>query len=319
MNLKTHRDRVLATGQLTVKPQSILAFGESFTGKTKTVAEQLAPHFKLIWLDVENGLQTLLQLPDELLENITYIRIPDTATNPVAIKTIGLFFSANKPIRICYEHGEVGCVKCKGEEQAYLFDPNTIGQDTVVVVDSLTQVSDSAIKFTMQSSEKSIFTVGPGKAGYDEFGGQGALLLSLLSHMQHAPYHRVFISHAEFIQEQTGGEKIYPVCGTRTLSSKVSRYFDHVVFLYRKNNKHNMASSTTFAHNIMCGSRSDVDVAEGATLVDMLRGTKPVKVNDNGDAKAKAGVAGGILAQQRAKIAAQKAAQSLTKDSDKTE
>ena len=288
-------------------PQSILVYGEAKTGKTKRVAEELAPHFKLLWLDVENGVQTLMQLPPELQERITYIRIPDTATNPCGIKSVGLLLSSKKPTPICNEHGVVNCPNkdCKLEGAFYTFDASTMDSEWCLVVDSLTQLSDSALKVTMQTAEAGIFGAGGGaKAGFDEWGMQGALLTNVLSHMQQAPYHRVFISHAEVVEEATGGQKIYPVCGTRALSAKAARYFDHVVYLFRKNNKHQAASGTTFQHNVMCGSRSDVDVGGGATLADMLKGVKPaVAVEAQTVAKAAAG-ASNLLAQRAAALKA---------------
>jgi hypothetical protein len=283
-------------------PQSILVYGEAKTGKTLRVAQELAPHFKLLWLDVENGVQTLMQLPPELQERITYIRIPDTSTNPVGIKSVGLLLSAKRPLPICQEHGVVNCPQkdCKLEGAFYTFDPATLDSTWCLVVDSLTQLSDSAIKVTMQQQEANLFnTNGGSKAGYDEYGGQGALLVNVLSHMQQAPYHRVFISHAELVEEATGGHKIYPVCGTRALSAKAARYFDHVVYLYRKNNKHQAASGTTFQHNVMCGSRSDVDVAGGASLADMLRGLKPEQAVQQTTAATGARTAASLLAARK--------------------
>lgn len=279
------------------KPQSILVYGESFTGKSQLVAEELTEHFTtVIWLDIENGLQTLLKLSDDKLSRIVYIRIPDTATNPVGIKTVGLLFSAKAPVPICYEHGAVNCVKpdCKREGGFFLWDTNKMGEDVCVVVDSLTQISDSAMAAV--DSQANVFTAGVTKAGYDEYGGQGKLLQNLLSHMQHAPFHRVFIGHADIVTEETGATKIYPVCGTRAFSARIPRFFDHVVYAYRRDNKHMFTSSTTHQHNIMAGSRSDIDIKNGAaTLVDLLLCRKPVPPVVDASAAKSATVAGGRL------------------------
>ena len=264
------------------KPQSILVYGESFTGKSQLVAEQLAPAFNILWLDLENGLQTLLKLPLELQDKITYIRIPDTATNPQAVKTVGTLFSAKRPVNVCYAHGKPDCVDaaCKQPDGHFVFDASKLDSTWVVVVDSLTQLSDSAM--ALVNPQTGVFTKGEvTKAGYDEFGGQGSLLVNILSHMQQAPFSRVFIGHADEVTEETGAKRIYPVCGTRALSARVPRFFEHVVFAYRKNNAHKVASSTTYQHNIMAGSRSDLDMGDGATLVDLLLCRKPQPVNNN--------------------------------------
>lgn len=271
------------------KPQSILVYGESFTGKSQLVAEQLAPAFNVLWLDLENGLQTLLKLPIELQDKITYIRIPDTATNAQAVKTVGTLFSAKTALPVCYAHGKVNCQEaaCKAADGHYVFDAKLLDSTWVVVVDSLTQLSDSSM--ALVNPQANVFVKGEVvKAGYDEYGGQGSLLINILSHMQQAPFHRVFIGHADEVIEETGGKKIYPVCGTRALSARVPRFFDHVVFAYRKNNQHGVSSSTTYQHNVMAGSRSDIDMGSGATLVDLLLCRKPVAVNDNSAATGKA-------------------------------
>lgn len=284
------------------KPQSILVYGESFTGKSQLVAEELAPRFNVLWLDLENGLQTLLKLPTELQDKITYIRIPDTATNPQAVKTVGTLFSAKAAVPVCFEHGKPNCpdAACRAADGHFVFDSKLLDSTWVVVVDSLTQLSDSAMAIV--NPQTNVFVKGEVvKAGYDEFGGQGSLLINILSHMQQAPFHRVFIGHADEVTEETGARRIYPVCGTRALSARVPRFFDHVVFAYRKNNTHKVASSTTFQHNIMAGSRSDIDMGEGATLVDLLLCRKPVPVNDNSATanKAVAQAVGGKLAALR--------------------
>jgi hypothetical protein len=282
--LKTIKQAIQAQGAKP-KPQSILVYGEAKVGKTRKVADELtAAGFNVLWLDVENGGQTLMQLPDEQLDRITYIKVPDTATNPVGIVTVGRMLSAKQPLKVCAAHGAVNCTDkgCAAPEAYFTFDPSKMDESWVLVVDSLTQLTDSAMARVKQDGD--VFVKGVTKAGYDEFGAQGALLTNVLSHMQQAPYHRVFISHAEIVEEATGGEKIYPVCGTRALSAKSARFFDHVVYLFRLNNQHKATSSTTYKHNVMAGSRSDVDVAN-ASIVDMLRGTKPQPAVDTAPVK----------------------------------
>ena len=282
----------------TPTPQSILCYGEAKTGKTRLVAEQLAHEFNILWLDVENGVQTLMQLDPELQERITYIRIPDSPSNPVGIITVGKLFSAKQPLNICHEHGVVGCMQqqCKSPDAYYTFDPKLLDNSWVVVVDSLTQLSDSALNHIKRDGN-TVFTAGVTKADYDTWGAQGALLMNVLGHMQQAPFHRVFISHADFVEEATGGAKIYPVCGTRALSARAARYFDHVPYLYRQNGAHKVSSSTTFQHNVMSGSRSDIDIGKGATLCDMLKSRKPAQAAEAQTAAKAGGVA--LTMQQR--------------------
>ena len=48
-------------------------------------------------------------------------------------------------------------------------------------------------------------------------------------------------------------------------SRNTAKYFDHVVYCEVKNRKHSFASSTTYAGNILTGSRTDIALEADAT------------------------------------------------------
>jgi len=70
------------------------------------------------------------------------------------------------------------------------------------------------------------------------------------------------------------------VCGTTAFSRNTAKYFDHVVYCQVSNKKHNFASSTTYANNVLTGSRTDValEVNKIPTLLDIFaeRSVAPV-------------------------------------------
>lgn len=68
------------------KTKRILVYGPPKSGKTKLVGE-LAEKMKLIWFDLENGKDTLFQLPQEWQANIDMFSIPDARAFPMAIET----------------------------------------------------------------------------------------------------------------------------------------------------------------------------------------------------------------------------------------
>lgn len=262
------------------EPQSILLYGAAKSGKTQAVAEIVKAGYNAVWLDCERGIRTLKQtLTEAEQERIIYVRVPDTNTNPVAIATVGKLFAARSPQRICYNHGVVGCghPECKSPSSFYVFDPSKLDSTWVVVVDSLTQVSESALAHATKDIQAALLT-NHAKADWDAYAYQGQLLKALLSNMQQSNFHRVFITHEEVIEQADGSELIFPVCGTRQFSRSVARYFDHICYLYRQNNKHCRASSTTFKATVMSGSRSGLAVEGGASLVDLLRGTPAAEV-----------------------------------------
>jgi hypothetical protein len=94
-----------------------------------------------------------------------------------------------------------------------------------------------------------------------------------LSQIQQAKYNVVCISHEEEVELEDGRKKIVPVCGSSKSSRNTGKYFDHVIYTEMKNKKHIAASSTTYANNIMTGSRTDVfmDADVNPTLLSIFK------------------------------------------------
>jgi len=278
----------LSSIKISESPQSVLVYGPAKSGKTRLAGLLARAGYKLIWVDLEKGLQTLLStLTPEEQENVTYIAIPDTSTNPIAIETVGRMFASAKPLKVCWEHGKIDCISCmRHKAQDFtVIDLRSLGSDTVVVIDSLTQLSDSALNHATKDIQANLLATA-NKAGWDEYGYQGMLLKNVLSNMQQARFHRVFISHEDIVEQTDKTEIIFPVCGTRAFSRQAARYFDHVVYCYRMNNKHKSASGTSFRPNVMSGSRTDIEIGSGETggLECLLRGEAP---SPRGDGAAK--------------------------------
>lgn len=256
--------------------QRVIIYGAPKTGKT-LLAGKLAEYFNLKWVDMENGHETLFQLPLEWQENIDLISLPDTRSYPIAIETV--LKTVKGPVDICEEHGKVGCMICKRavtdeikalgadateeDKQAIQdkyfnhLDVNKLGTEDIVVFDSLTQLTNSAIA-NITKNEADDY-----KLQFDDWGNLGKLLDIFLSHIQQAGYNVIVISHeVEAQSEGTKKTSLVPMGGTRNFSRNVAKYFDHVVYCERKNKKHTFASSTTYATNILAGSRTDVSMEE---------------------------------------------------------
>ena len=77
-----------------------------------------------------------------------------------------------------------------------------------------------------------------------------------LSYVQQAPYNIVCISHETEVEMEDGKSKLVPTAGTRNFSRNTAKYFDEVVYCEVKNKKHVAASSTTYANNVLTGSRT---------------------------------------------------------------
>ncbi len=254
------------TNKLPSSTHRVLIFGAPKSGKTQ-LAATLASQFNLLWFDLENGYGTLLKLPTAEQERIELISIPDSKTFPIAIETM-LKVIAGNPVKICEEHGKVNCPICtkdsKPQTEVSLRDlPN----DTVVVIDSLSQLSNSAIAFITKNQPDDY------KMDFSDWGNLRAIVEKFLSQVQQARYNIVCISHEEEVEMEDGRKKIVPVCGSSKSSRNTAKYFDHVLYCELKNKKHITASSTTYANNILTGSRTDVfmDADVNPTLLSIFK------------------------------------------------
>ena len=243
----------------------VLIFGAPKSGKTQ-LAATLAAKYKVIWFDLENGYNTLLKLPQEYQQNIELISIPDSKTFPIAVETMLKVITGNA-VAICEEHGKVNCPLCRkdGKPEATV-ELKSLGADTVVVIDSLTQLTNSAIAFITKAQPDDY------KMDFSDWGNLRAVVEKFLSQVQQARYNVVCISHEEEVEMEDGRKKIVPVCGSSKSSRNTAKYFDHVVYCEVKNKKHISASSTTFANNIVTGSRTDfvMESAVEPTLLDLF-------------------------------------------------
>lgn len=260
-----------------------IVYGGPKTGKS-LLAGKLAEFYNLIWVDMENGHETLFQLPEEWQDRIELISIPDTRSFPIAIETVLKMVKGK--VSICEAHGKVSCVICKREEtdrckeveadqhhdvHNSLFtdvDLNSLDHSSVVVFDSLTQLSNSAIAFITKNEPDDY------KLNYDDWGNLGKLLDIFLSHIQQAGYNVVVISHETEAETEGKKKTLVPVGGTRNFSRNIAKYFDHVIYMERKNKKHVASSASTYATNILTGSRTDVSI-EDSEVPSLLPIFKP--------------------------------------------
>lgn len=233
----------------------VIIFGAPKTGKT-LLAGGLAEHYDLLWVDMENGHETLFQLPEAWQERIELINLPDTRGYPIAIETC--LKMVKGPASICEIHGKVGCMICKKEDKDFIAtNLPALGPDSVVVFDSLTQLSNSAISNITKAQPDDY------KLNYDDWAHLGKLLDMFLSSIQQAGYNVIVISHETEAETEGKKKTLVPVGGTRNFSRNIAKYFDHVIYAERKNKKHVFASSSCYATNILTGSRTGATIEAG--------------------------------------------------------
>jgi DNA polymerase III delta prime subunit len=228
---------------------TVLVYGPPKVGKTQLVSE-LASEFNLIWFDLENGSATLYKLPTEQQERVELISLPDSRSYPIAIETMLKVIKGN-PCIIDDETGKVVTKEVEGKTYTRVC-LNELGPNTVVAVDSLTQLTNSAIAHITKNQPDDY------KLNYDDWGNLGKLMDIFLSHVQQAKYNIVCISHETEAELEDGKIKIVPTAGSRAFSRNTAKYFGHVIYCQVANKKHSFSSSTTSMLNVVVGSRTDV-------------------------------------------------------------
>ena len=260
--------------KLSVKTQAstkrVLVFGPPKSGKTKLVGG-LAARYNLLWFDLESGVDTLFQLPQEYQERVEVISLADTRSYPIAIETC-LKAIKGSAGTICETHGKWNCIICgKDWSPTIPINLSALSRETVVVFDSLTQLTNSAIAHMTKDKPEDY------KLQTDDWGNLGKLLDIFLSHVQQAGFHVVCISHETEAELEDGTNRIVPVAGTRNFSRNCAKYFSDVIYCQVKLKKHIAASGTTYASNILTGSRSglSLETMETPDLVALFTGEIP--------------------------------------------
>ena len=225
---------------------------------------------RIIWIDLENGSETLLHmgLSEQELDKIDLIRIPDTRETPRGCETVLKMFSAKEDIKICHSHGKVNCVEaeCKSSDSYTLFNLRKLTHKDLLVIDSGSQLGDSSLSMACLGKPLEF------KPGWDEYGLSNKWLGDILSVIQQATFTNfVVITHEMIVEEEVNGvkrDKIFPLMGTKAFCAKVSKYFGTVVYAEIKMGKHAAGSSTTYKANHVTGSRVNVKI-EGSKDLSM--------------------------------------------------
>lgn len=261
--------------------QHICIFGEPYTGKSTLASTAAKLGYNLLWISLDKGHSVLRKLPADAQDMVDLIRIPDTKDNPVGIRT-ALKIITGAEIKICDVHGLDKCPICAklpdaGHTTVCL---NSLGLDTIVVFDHITQIADSAMQFaiersiqnkekdatstTLSMAEKDFF-----KPGHGQYMMQGFLMTKFLTNVQHLNNHIICIAHVAEVEQEDGAKKLVPQIGSVPYSRNSPKYFDHLICCELKNKEHRFASNTTYSATIVAGSRTDTVIDnKGAPTLD---------------------------------------------------
>lgn len=267
-------------------PQMLICFGDAFVGKTSLIA-QFARKYKLQWLDTDKGYEAIFKaVPKEFWKNINLIRIKETPEQSVAADTLIKILKAKTPLRISEETGQVNCIQTtKAGGKFMTLEPATWGTETILVVDALSSVSDSAMAKYLGTMPADLQFKKKEFAHYDK---QGLLLHAIMTYAKMQNYHVIFITHEEELEMENGLKKLAPKCGTRNFSKHIGKYFSHSIHCSIKNRKHVINSNTIGDLRALAGSRSRVDVKDVDSLLnifslDLAESTSGLKITSEKD------------------------------------
>jgi hypothetical protein len=220
----------------------LLIEGDSKAGKTGALASLVKAGFKLRILDFDNGLDVLKQFilrdSPENLDNVEFRTLRDDRKASAAghVVTTKAFADALKMLDK-WKYTEDGV-------ETDLGDPASWGADCILVIDSLTFLSDAAYDWAESLIPK-------GKSGdYDQravYGNaQGAIgnLLALLTSSTFAT-NVIVISHVKYVDNPDGTKKGYPVSVGAALSPTIPRYFNTVVRFVTNGTKREIETTAT--------------------------------------------------------------------------
>jgi len=260
-----------------IDARKVLIYGPPKSGKTARVGELAQHGFTLYYFDLENGIKTLIRtVKPEFHKNIKVFNIPDHRHYPIAIDTVREVLKGGSK-KVCTLHGKNNCPLCAKEPKAKFseLDLRNFTNRDILVIDSLTQLSNSAInKRTLPMISK------PGGEDYQftfhDYRMQGALLDEVLSKIQVAPVNVIVISHETEIETPTGDNKVVPVAGTTNFSKNSAKYFDEVVYCTVINRDHKVFSATTYSNKILTGGRSGIQLenTKERSLVELFDFTR---------------------------------------------
>ena len=242
----------------------IILYGEPKSGKSTLVSQLLkSGKYKLWWLSLDNGHEVLWKLnltQEQLDERLELFVIPDTRSFQVALKTVRSVCSGG-PVDICDSHGQSSCSICRAQGRSFShIDLSKFTEKDILVIDHGGQLSNSITAYISKSRSKDDEEASIYKMTQPDWGVHGAILDGIFTNIQQSKANIVVLAHTIESEQEDGKKKLYPQIGSANFSRNAAKYFGHVIYLLVNNLEHKLGSSTTYANNVITGSRTDVEI-----------------------------------------------------------
>ena len=246
--------------------RKVLVYGQPKSGKTELTGK--LSHTKKLWyFDLEDGIKSLLKPGIANLDNIEYFKIPDTQLYPIAAETLIKVVRGGQ-VSICHTHGKIGCAVCKSADQLSPINTSTFTNQDVLVIDSVSQLSQSIMNYILKDRLAKSDDVKP---EWNDWARQGLILDRIFSNLQQAPFNVIAITHENLVEMEDGKKKLVPVAGSSQFGKTFAKYFDDVAYLETSNRKFKSYTSVEdcIAPAIV-GSRAGIKIGD-AGLADLFK------------------------------------------------
>lgn len=100
------------SGKLTSVQPNLCVYGPASTGKTSLVAALLLAGIPVTLIDIDGNINPLMDLPQEALALLNYIRVSTSNVKPAFLPFIKKLTDTGTAV-VCNEHGMVDCLECK--------------------------------------------------------------------------------------------------------------------------------------------------------------------------------------------------------------
>jgi hypothetical protein len=222
----------------------LLIMGDSGSGKTGALASLVCDGFKLRILDMDNGLETLKTFVEKNchanLENVEYRTLRDkyksTAAGPIIDGVPKAFVEAVKMLdRWKYKDGDV---------EVDLGPPAEWGSECILVIDSLTFLSDAAWDWREPLTPRGSSGQYDKRAVYGDAQDAIEKVLALLTG-ENFRTNVIVIAHIRYVDNPDGTKKGYPTAVGSALSPTIPRYFNSVALCTNIAGKRSIQTTAT--------------------------------------------------------------------------
>jgi len=254
----------------------LLALGDAKVGKTTSLVSLVDAGYKLRILDMDNLLDNLVAkirevCPDKI-DSVDARTLRDkrkmTDGGPIIDGAPKAFTDAIKMLdRWKY--------KDEGEE-IDLGKPSEWGEDSVVVIDSLSRLCDAAYDWCAAMA-------GPKADGRAIYGSAQDAVESVLAGLTSAAFNTnvIVIAHGTYMDMPDGTRKIFPQGVGQKLSPKIPQYFPTYIRYKNVNNKRSLQLKSDTTIDLATPSHIPDSLPVETGLADLFKALKQTEIKPN--------------------------------------